>query len=126
MVDAVKIYCDSVLRLVVAFVCSYGPPDLVMDDVTECSTTMLRLVATFPAIDGPPDLVMDNVDAVNASMLRLVCLAFAVYFPPYISNGCRMTDLRFLNRANIANYDVAGLLFPLLMGLRLQGACLLR
>ncbi|TRX97153.1 hypothetical protein FHL15_001947 [Xylaria flabelliformis] len=31
---------------------------------------------------------------------------FQLYFPPYISNGCRMTDLRFLNLANVTNYEI--------------------
>ncbi|KAI0190064.1 hypothetical protein EV127DRAFT_100665 [Xylaria flabelliformis] len=31
---------------------------------------------------------------------------FQLYFPPYISNGCRMTDLRFLNLANVTGYEI--------------------
>ncbi|KAI0554530.1 hypothetical protein F4679DRAFT_596477 [Xylaria curta] len=31
---------------------------------------------------------------------------FQLYFPPYISNGCRMTDLRFLNLTSVTNYEI--------------------
>ncbi|KAI0455918.1 hypothetical protein F5B21DRAFT_502940 [Xylaria acuta] len=31
---------------------------------------------------------------------------FQLYFAPYISNGCRVTDLRFLNLANVTSYKV--------------------
>lgn len=31
---------------------------------------------------------------------------FQLYFAPYISDGCRMTDLRFLNLANVTSYEI--------------------
>ncbi|KAI0474442.1 hypothetical protein F4859DRAFT_522065 [Xylaria cf. heliscus] len=31
---------------------------------------------------------------------------FQLYFRPYISNGCRVTDLRFLNVPNVTNYEI--------------------
>ncbi|KAI1745126.1 hypothetical protein F4680DRAFT_467322 [Xylaria scruposa] len=31
---------------------------------------------------------------------------FQLYFPPYILNGCRMTDLRFLNLTNVTSYGI--------------------
>ncbi|KAI0442390.1 hypothetical protein F4803DRAFT_575591 [Xylaria telfairii] len=31
---------------------------------------------------------------------------FQLYFNPYISDGCRVTDLRFLNQANVTSYEI--------------------
>ncbi|KAI1756434.1 hypothetical protein F4782DRAFT_550236 [Xylaria castorea] len=31
---------------------------------------------------------------------------FQLYFTPYISNGCRVTDLRFLNLVNVTSYKI--------------------